>query len=209
MTNATNPFNDFIDSCADAAWDLAFSGLAAGNTIHRAYRKLRLGPPTRVHISPKTANEAWDAFAREAKGCGFEVVHYRMPEERDNRGNRQRQRQAAHGSGWGGEKPIPPEWKLAEEGRDYHELKTIPPFFADIEKGLKTFEIRKNDRDFRVGDRLLLREFRWDDGLRKSDYTGREVWVRVTYLLATSEGWLPPGYVAMAIVPCEPEPGRT
>jgi len=39
-----------------------------------------------------------------------------------------------------------------------HELKTINPFFEDVWNGLKDFEVRKNDRNFKVGDRLKLVE---------------------------------------------------
>lgn len=36
-----------------------------------------------------------------------------------------------------------------------HELKIAPEYFKDVRTGLKKFEIRKNDRDFKVGDRLF------------------------------------------------------
>lgn len=38
----------------------------------------------------------------------------------------------------------------------YHRLKTLQPYFERIQSGEKTFEIRKNDRDFQVGDILEL-----------------------------------------------------
>lgn len=43
-----------------------------------------------------------------------------------------------------------------------HELKLDTFYFDDVKSGLKTFEIRKNDRDFKVGDVLSLSRF--EDG---------------------------------------------
>lgn len=40
-----------------------------------------------------------------------------------------------------------------------HELKCWPEYFARIGTGQKTFEIRRNDRDFQVGDILILKEY--------------------------------------------------
>jgi hypothetical protein len=40
-----------------------------------------------------------------------------------------------------------------------HHLKTIPVFFSKVIKKQKPCEIRKNDRNFRVGDTLSLHEF--------------------------------------------------
>lgn len=39
-----------------------------------------------------------------------------------------------------------------------HELKTDPEVFDAVIAGTKTFEIRKNDRNFQVGDELVLRQ---------------------------------------------------
>ncbi|EKE9396612.1 DUF3850 domain-containing protein, partial [Listeria monocytogenes] len=41
-----------------------------------------------------------------------------------------------------------------------HELKILSEYFWDIAEGRKTFEIRKNDRNFQVGDYLILKEFK-------------------------------------------------
>lgn len=41
-----------------------------------------------------------------------------------------------------------------------HHLKSWPVFFERVISGTKTYEIRRNDRDFRVGDVLYLQE--WD-----------------------------------------------
>ena len=37
-----------------------------------------------------------------------------------------------------------------------HTLKSVEPFWTDVNEGRKTFEVRRNDRDFRVGDVLEL-----------------------------------------------------
>lgn len=77
-----------------------------------------------------------------------------------------------------------------------HELKTWPAFFEPIESGVKTFEIRTNDRGFAVGDYLWLREY---DPLT-STYTGQSVVKRVSYLLdAPDFCGLSLGYVALSL----------
>ncbi|WP_144787851.1 DUF3850 domain-containing protein [Lysinibacillus fusiformis] len=58
-----------------------------------------------------------------------------------------------------------------------HELKTLPEYFGPVADGIKTFEIRKNDRGYQVGDLLLLKEY--DDA-----FTGNAVLKEVTYLTA-------------------------
>jgi hypothetical protein len=73
-----------------------------------------------------------------------------------------------------------------------HDLKTWPVYFEQQLAGLKPFELRLDDRGYRVGDILWLRE--WDP--RTQAYTGRELRVEVTFLLRGSEH-LAPGYVAM------------
>ena len=39
-----------------------------------------------------------------------------------------------------------------------HELKTLPEYFEAVRKGDKTFELREDDRNFKVGDYLALNE---------------------------------------------------
>lgn len=40
-----------------------------------------------------------------------------------------------------------------------HILKTWPTYWNQVETGEKTFEVRKNDRDFQIGDTVELRRF--------------------------------------------------
>lgn len=74
-----------------------------------------------------------------------------------------------------------------------HELKTWSEPFQAMWEGRKSFEFRRNDRDFQVGDFLLLKE--WNPG---SGYTGRGITVDVTYILYEGFG-LPDGYCIMSL----------
>ena len=40
-----------------------------------------------------------------------------------------------------------------------HDLKCEQPFFNAVLNGFKNFEIRNNDRDFQIGDIVVLHEF--------------------------------------------------
>jgi hypothetical protein len=70
-----------------------------------------------------------------------------------------------------------------------HDLKTWPEYFQPIADGSKTFEVRRDDRGFKVGDFLLLREWSHDDG-----YSGRTRLRQVSYLPrdfpGLSDGWV-------------------
>lgn len=79
-----------------------------------------------------------------------------------------------------------------------HELKLWAPFYNDVLTEIKKFELRRNDRNFKVGDFLHLRE--WDNVEGK--YTGREMKVQVSYILAgpLAEAFgLQPGFCIMSI----------
>jgi hypothetical protein len=77
-----------------------------------------------------------------------------------------------------------------------HELKTISSFFECVADGRKPFEIRKNDRNFKVGDVLLLREIEPTHSGQNETYTGRMKAVKVTYMTDWNQR---PGYVVMGI----------
>ena len=62
-----------------------------------------------------------------------------------------------------------------------HELKTNPEWFNDVAAGLKDFEIRKADRNFKEGDTLRLKE--WTCG----GFTGRSVDREIKYILLLSD----------------------
>lgn len=74
-------------------------------------------------------------------------------------------------------------------------LKTWPDYFNAVLSGEKTFEIRKNDRDYKVGDELRLEEYIPDD----LQYTGRVIAVTVTYILHGGNFGIEDGYCVMSI----------
>ena len=82
-----------------------------------------------------------------------------------------------------------------EGGMKEHKLKTWPVLFADVEAGVKTFEIRKNDRNFRTGDILVLQEYEPST----NQYSGREISVVVNYSICLDG--LPglDGFIGMSI----------
>jgi hypothetical protein len=84
-----------------------------------------------------------------------------------------------------------------------HALKCWPPFFKAILNGSKRHELRRDDRHFRVGDTLRMREF---DPAEES-YTGRELSATVTYTTADDNpcalsAWgLKEGFCILSIAP--------
>lgn len=58
-----------------------------------------------------------------------------------------------------------------------HKLKLAKMFFEDVRLGRKSFELRKNDRDYKIGDILELREM--DNG----EPTGRVIEKEITYIM--------------------------
>lgn len=60
-------------------------------------------------------------------------------------------------------------------------LRTWPGYFRSIWRGQKRAELRKNDRGFQVGDRVLLIEFDPNTGRQPSP--SRDILVVITHLI--------------------------
>ena len=87
-----------------------------------------------------------------------------------------------------------------------HNLKIWPDQYALLRSGLKTFEFRKNDRDFQVGDILLLREWDPGSGTRETGpwasghYTDADWILRgVTHVLRGPDFGVPEGYAVLSL----------
>lgn len=84
-----------------------------------------------------------------------------------------------------------------------HELKTWPEFYKAIANGSKSFELRKYDRDFKVGDTLLLKEYDPDN----DTYSGRQTSVLVTFIIADPT-WVQDRMCCMSIKHFETTPAE-
>jgi len=73
-----------------------------------------------------------------------------------------------------------------------HDLKTVAPYFGLLQKGIKDFEIRFDDKDFLVDDILNLQEY------KHGELTGECVQKRVKYILRRFKG-LQTGYVVLGL----------
>ncbi len=60
-----------------------------------------------------------------------------------------------------------------------HDLKCWPEFFQALLDGVKCSELRYNDRGYKVGDTLLLRE--WEPATES--YTGRQCRRKITHVV--------------------------
>lgn len=73
-----------------------------------------------------------------------------------------------------------------------HDLKILPEYFIAVINGEKTFEVRKDDRPYNVGDMLRLHEY--NCGV----YTERTADVEATYILRSPE-YCKEGYCIIGI----------
>lgn len=76
-----------------------------------------------------------------------------------------------------------------------HEVKCWPEPFAAVRSGAKPWELRLNDRDYRVGD--TLRQFEWCPD--KAAHTGEVEEHRIGWALYGPAFGLPEGYVIMTL----------
>lgn len=68
----------------------------------------------------------------------------------------------------------------------FHALKCTHTFFEDLMTEKKNFELRKNDRNYQIGDKLVLQETY--KCLCFPLYTGRYIFREITYILKNFEG---------------------
>ncbi len=79
-----------------------------------------------------------------------------------------------------------------------HYLKTLPEYFNAVENGTKPFEVRKNDRNYQVGDTLRLQEY------SNGTYTGRKISKKISYIL-DDPAFCKDGFVVLGLTADERE----
>lgn len=60
---------------------------------------------------------------------------------------------------------------------EVHRLKTLQPYFGEVKARKKNFELRLNDRDFQVGDTVVMEEWTGEH------YTGDGITRKIKYVL--------------------------
>ena len=98
-----------------------------------------------------------------------------------------------------------------------HEVKCFPEYFAELKSGIKTFEVRKKDRPYQVGDILALNEFTpfeyeySSEEMRESfsrtvngvgRYSGDCLLFKITYILDDPQ-YCKDGMVILGLARCE------
>lgn len=70
-----------------------------------------------------------------------------------------------------------------------HALKTDPESFEAVYRGNKSHEIRFNDRNYQVGDQVILQETKWSAEMMKYRpeiypliFTGREIKASISHI---------------------------
>jgi hypothetical protein len=76
-----------------------------------------------------------------------------------------------------------------------HELKLDPEQMTEVMSGAKTHEVRRFDRDFKLGDTLLLREY----SRPGNRYTGVAAFMEVTNVTQPGTYGLPSGIGVMSV----------
>lgn len=84
-----------------------------------------------------------------------------------------------------------------------HRLKTIARYWDSVDRGEKTFEVRKNDRAFQTGDVLELVKID-DKGFYVNPPGGNrfDLWIvrrRITYILQGGQFGIEPQYCVMGL----------
>lgn len=80
-----------------------------------------------------------------------------------------------------------------------HILKTLPPYFEAIERGEKTFEVRRDDRGFNKGDTVILWLYDPSDLSKQSYVRARKIRAKIGWVLTGGQLGIEAGYVVFSL----------
>jgi len=80
-----------------------------------------------------------------------------------------------------------------------HKLKTLAPYWNRVQSCQKKFEVRKNDRDFQVGDILELEYYETIPGPTPYNWIPPILIAKVTYILPGGQFGIENGYCVLGI----------
>lgn len=84
--------------------------------------------------------------------------------------------------------------------REVHDLKCWPEQFEALADGRKTAEYRYDDREFALGDPLVLRE--WNP--QTAEYTDRTLYAEITWIDRAPAFGIRHRHVVMSVLPVNP-----
>lgn len=86
-----------------------------------------------------------------------------------------------------------------------HVVKCWPAYYDAIERGEKTFDVRRDDRGYQKGDTLRLQKYDPGHGYFKPapHYRVIETTRQITWILTGGQFGIEPGYVVLALSPAE------
>lgn len=97
------------------------------------------------------------------------------------------------------------DWRYKSRAGKEHHVKAFSKYFQDVKKGIKPFEVRFNDRDYHVGDTLVLEEINGcsftstsPNCLISYKYTGQVEYRRIIYVLDDAD-YCKDGYVILGL----------
>lgn len=86
-----------------------------------------------------------------------------------------------------------------------HILKTLPQYWDAVERGEKTFEIRRDDRGFQRGDTVVLRRT-YEKAYQGAEFPYRDLRFTIGWILTGGQFGLAPGHVAFSLHPAPEAP---
>lgn len=199
--NITPSIQDIKEDCYCAAGDSAYNIRIPGQGRFMICMKdegITILNMRTMEKSPLSWQEFLDAVIEDVKGRTFaeETDNQPIPEKKDIKKPEKPKVQKAT-------KPVQKEHKSVQDPvgspaneeilpqneesspeptKTIHRLKILPEYFNASLQGIKNFELRRDDRGFKVGDLITLEE--WDG----KEYTGREIRNReIKYIFRNAE----------------------